>query len=374
MILVMAAILLTSPLATALETALLAASKVNPDRFMFELGAAFGPRSLQLAIVSPRRRCCWARPTPPSSAATTSSWPWCRLGFLPTGCRGAACASTRPHRAIVISVLAPGAGDRRLPGPDRRAGPYLLVRPLGAFTLTSLGLDKVKWQERARDAKFYFGTLITAAWWWAPGPSTWSTSGWPRCWAAPVTLVGCAFAFAIKRGKLIIGTRGFLSPEAAEHAGGKLGSAIEILTVEEAIDMREMYRSSTLVALRSPTRACSRRPPPRPRRRREGGLPDLRRRDPRAVLPAQHRPLARGARGAGAWRWSSSARRHGGHPHLAHGPRRRRLAGRRRPPPGGGDRLVGTSQRSAVWHLLRGNVLESLIRDLPRRAAIWICN
>ena len=33
----MAAILLTSPLATALETALLKASEVNPDRFMFEL-------------------------------------------------------------------------------------------------------------------------------------------------------------------------------------------------------------------------------------------------------------------------------------------------------------------------------------------------
>jgi amino acid transporter len=46
------AILLISPLATALETALLKASEVNPDRFMFELGAAFGPRSLQLAIVA----------------------------------------------------------------------------------------------------------------------------------------------------------------------------------------------------------------------------------------------------------------------------------------------------------------------------------
>ena len=51
---------------------------------------------------------------------------------------------------------------------------------------------------------------------------------------------------------MIVGRGGILSPEAAEHAGGKLGTAIEILTVEEAIDMREMYRSSTLVALRSP--------------------------------------------------------------------------------------------------------------------------
>ena len=27
--------------------------------------------------------------------------------------------------------------------------------------------------------------------------------------------------------------------------------------------------------------------------------------------------------------------------------------------------MVGTSQRNAVWHLLRGNVLKSLVKDLP---------
>ena len=34
---------------------------------------------------------------------------------------------------------------------------------------------------------------------------------------------------------------------------------------------------------------------------------------------------------------------------------------------GVGAVLVGTSQRSAVWHLLRGNVLKSLVRELPKR-------
>jgi K+-sensing histidine kinase KdpD len=36
--------------------------------------------------------------------------------------------------------------------------------------------------------------------------------------------------------------------------------------------------------------------------------------------------------------------------------------------------MVGTSQRSAVWHLLRGNVLESLVRELPEQTRVWICN
>ena len=36
--------------------------------------------------------------------------------------------------------------------------------------------------------------------------------------------------------------------------------------------------------------------------------------------------------------------------------------------------LVGTSQRSAVWHLLRGNVLKSLVAELPDDTRVWICN
>ncbi len=36
--------------------------------------------------------------------------------------------------------------------------------------------------------------------------------------------------------------------------------------------------------------------------------------------------------------------------------------------------LMGTSQRGAVWHLLRGNILRSLVRELPERTRVWICN
>jgi hypothetical protein len=36
--------------------------------------------------------------------------------------------------------------------------------------------------------------------------------------------------------------------------------------------------------------------------------------------------------------------------------------------------MVGTSQRNAVWHLLRGSVLKSLVKDLPLSTRVWICN
>jgi len=36
--------------------------------------------------------------------------------------------------------------------------------------------------------------------------------------------------------------------------------------------------------------------------------------------------------------------------------------------------MVGTSQRNAIWHLLRGNVLRSLVKELPADTRVWICN
>jgi amino acid transporter len=374
MILVMAAILLTSPLATALETALLRATEVNPDRFMFELGAAFGPRALQLAIVFSA--------TALLLGAANTSLIGCyhvflalvRLGFLPHWLSGRSLRFNTPHRAIAISVLAPVLVILASQAKTGVLGHIYSFGLLGAFTLTSLGLDKVKWQERARGLKFYFGLLISVL-----IVGAWAVNLVHQRLATvlggAITLVGCAFAFAIKRGKIVVGRGGYLSPEAAEHFGGKQSTAIEILTVEEAIDMREMYRSSTLVALRSPNARLFQEAAARTRGAGEKAvylifvdeIPGL-------FFPPNTGPsrearevLALGVeffRHAGLvaipiWRMA-----HDAGASLAGAARRLEAE----------TVLVGTSQRSAVWHLLRGNVLESLIRDLPPSSRIWICN
>ena len=107
MMLVMAAILLTSPLATALETALLRASEVNPDRFMFELGAAFGPRSLQLAIVATSAALLLGAANTALIGCYHVFLALVRLGYLPHWLSGRSRRFNTPHRAIVVSVLAP---------------------------------------------------------------------------------------------------------------------------------------------------------------------------------------------------------------------------------------------------------------------------
>ena len=67
-----------------------------------------------------------------------------------------------------------------------------------------------------------------------------------------MTLVGFALAYAVRKGWMGTPRSGFVSAEAAESAGGQLETAVDILTLAEAIDMRAMYASTTLVSMRAP--------------------------------------------------------------------------------------------------------------------------
>jgi nucleotide-binding universal stress UspA family protein len=374
MVLVMVAILLTSPLATALETALLKASEVNPERFMFELGAAFGPRSLQLAIVFTSAALLLGAANTALIGCYHVFLALVRLGYLPHWLSGRSQRFNTPHRAIVVAVLVPVSVIVASRAQLDLLGKVYTFGLLGAFTLTSVGLDKVRWQERARGLRFQFGVftsvLVVSA--WAINLVFQRTA---TLLGGAATVVGYGFAFAVRKGWLSLGRGGFVTAEAAEHAASTMGTAIEILTVEEAIDMRAMYRSSTLVALRAPNLRLFQEAAARARGSGDNAVylifvdeipglffppntgPSREAREVLAVAVEFFRhagmvaiPIWRMAHDAGA--------------SLAGAARRLEVDAV----------LVGTSQRSAVWHLLRGNVLESLMRDLPEKMRVWICN
>src|SRR3954447_24094762 len=374
MILVMAAILLTSPLATALETALLKASQVNPDRFMFELGAAFGPRSLQLAIVFTSAALLLGAANTALIGCYHVFLALVRLGYLPHWLSGRSLRFNTPHRAIVISVLAPVlvivASRARL----GILGEIYTFGLLGAFTLTSVGLDKVKWQERVRGLGVYFGFLTSLL-----VVSAWAINLIHRRFATllgtAATGLGVAYAIAVKKGWLGNARSGFVAAEDAEQSGAETGTAVEILTVAEAIQMRDMYRSSTLVALRSANLRVFQEALARIRGCGENAvylifvdeIPGLffppntgPSREAREVLAiAVEYFKEAGLVAVPIWRMA-----HDAGASLAGAARRLGVEAV----------LLGTSQRGAVWHLLRGNVLRSLVRELPEATRVWIVN
>jgi nucleotide-binding universal stress UspA family protein len=373
MLLVIAGILLTSPLITAFETALLDTTTVSHERFLLELGGQFGPAALKVAVVL-------TAVTLQMGAANTAIigcyhvfLALVRLGFLPPWLAERSRRFNTPHRAIAVSVIVPIAVVVASRGQTELLGHLYAFGLLGAFSLTSVGLDRIRWQERARSFGFYLGLitslLVVVSWIVNLIHKTSAT-----IFGGSITAVGFAVAYAVRRGW--IGRKsGLVSAEAAESAGGRLETAIEILTLDEAIDMRPMYAPTTLVSMRAPNLRLFQQAAARARGAGEPAVyllfvdevPGLfyppktgPSREAREVLASSADFFKRaGLVALPVWRMAHDAGSS--------------IAGAARKL-GVEAVLVGTSQRSAIWHLLRGNVLESLVRELPAETRVWICN
>jgi amino acid transporter/nucleotide-binding universal stress UspA family protein len=374
MLLVIAGILLTSPIITAFETALLDAATVKPERFLFELGGHFGPSALKIAIVLTAATLLMGAANTAIIGCYHVFLALVRLGFLPAWLAERSRRFSTPHRAIFISVAVPVAVIICSRGDMDLLGELYAFGLLGAFSLTSVGLDRIRWQERARTVGFYLGlftsSLILMSWGVNLVHKKLAT-----IFGGSVTLVGFALAYAVRRGWMGTPRSGFVSAEAAETAGGKLETAVDILTLAEAIDMRAMYASTTLVSMRAPNLRLFQEAAARARGKGEQAvyllfvdeIPGLffppktgPSREARDVLATSADFFRRaGLTAVPLWRMAHDAGAS--------------IAGAARKL-GVEVVMVGTSQRSAVWHLLRGNVLESLIRDLPAEMRVWICN
>jgi amino acid transporter/nucleotide-binding universal stress UspA family protein len=374
MLLVIAGILITSPLITAFETALLNTATANPERFLFDLGGKFGPGALKIAIVLTAATLLMGAANTAIIGCYHVFLALVRLGYMPHWLAERSRRFNTPHRAIAISVLVPVLVIIGSRGKTETLGELYAFGLLGAFTLTSVGLDRIRWQERARTVGFYLGlftsALILGSWGVNLVHKKLAT-----IFGGSVTLVGFGFAYAVRKGWMGSPKSGFVSAEAAETAGGQLESAVDILTLAEAIDMRAMYASTTLVSMRAPNLRLFQEAAARARGKGEQAVYLLFVDEvPGLFFPPKTGPsreagevLATSAdffRRAGltavpVWRMA-----HDAGASIASAARKL----------GVDVVMVGTSQRSAVWHLLRGNVLESLIRDLPAEMRVWICN
>jgi amino acid transporter/nucleotide-binding universal stress UspA family protein len=374
MLLVVAAILLTSPLMTAFETALLQAGQVKPERFLFELGSHFGSAPLQIAIVMTSSALLMGAANTAIIGCYHVFLALVRLGFMPAWLSERSRRFNTPHRAIAVSVAVPVAVILASRGQMALLGDMYAFGLLGAFSLTSVGLDRIRWQEHKRSIGFVLGVLtsvlIVGSWLINLVHKELATA-----FGGSVTAVGFVVALGVRRGWIGGAKTGYTTAEAAERAATQLPSAVEILTVEEALDMRAVYQSSTLVAMRSPNLRLYKEAVARVHGSDEGAVyllfvdevPGLffppktgPSREAREILAeAAEYFRAVGVVAIPVWRMA-----HDAGASIAGAARRLGVSAV----------LVGTSHRSAVWHLLRGNVLRSLVRDLPEQTRVWICN
>jgi len=374
MLFVVLAILGTSPILTAFATVVLKPAGVNPDAFQAELAFAFGGPALRaLVVLSAAALLLFASNT----AIVGAYHVFGALAdgeFLPRALLRRSQRFGTPHVAIVLSVVVPVAVLIATRGSIAELGDLYAFGLLGAFVLSSTALDRVRISEGSTGPLFAVG-IVTSVLVIVAFLTNLIEKPHATLFGGSLTLVMLAYGL-VHRGDLSLlrPTRGpAVTTEEAERIAAEKPAAAQILTLAEAVDLKPTYAPKTLVCLRGSNQRLLDETAARLKGLGENDVAVLFVEEvpglfvPRDVEPSHEarRVLdeavswlnGKGFTAVPIWRLAQDAGEA-----IAHVARALDCDAV----------LVGTSQRGALWRVLRGNVLARLIARAPRETRIVI--
>lgn len=251
MLLVVLAVLLTSPVLTAFSTALDRVDKRQADHFISELGGAYGAILLKFAVVMTGSVLLLFAANTAIIGGYHVFRALARNHFLPDVLNRLSPKFGTPHIAIGLAVLVPIAVIIAVNGDMTALGNMYAFGLLGAFTLSSAGLDIVRWRRGERGPRMWLGLLTTLT-----VISAWITNlvSKPAAtyFGGGITLVGMVVAVGVHRGwfRMISVPIPYISRRLAEQAAGDRPSAAKILTLDEAVELLPVYRPTTMLCIR----------------------------------------------------------------------------------------------------------------------------
>ena len=373
MYLVVASVLVTAPMLTLFSVALLpeALKAHETERFISELGHMWGGLGVKISVVMTASVLLLFAANTAIIGGYHVFLALARQDFFPAFITVRNRRFGTPHWAIAIATVVPilvvigTAGDLTILGEMYAFG------LLGAFVLSSLGLDVIRWRDGQRGAYFWVGVLTTAM-----VLVSWCvnlvTKQLATFFGGGLTAIGMMIAIGAQQKRFhdILYRLPFVrrrTDERISEAHVVTEEVAELISLADAEDLRRLYPSTTLVALRGPNALLVQEAIKRERGR--GGATVY-------ALYVEERPglfvgsaatqpdpegretllfAARVAQGEGmsllpVWTISYSA---------AEGIARaaREL--------GVDTVMMGVSRRGAIYHLLRGHVINGLIRQLP---------
>ncbi|MDZ4773686.1 MAG: APC family permease [Planctomycetota bacterium] len=255
---VIATMLLTSPFLTLLAVALLptAVKDANSEHFISELAGGFGSGALKLAVVISGSSLLLLA----SNTAIIGSYhvflSLTENGFMPSQLARRNSLFGTPQIAIMVATVIPilviwlSGGEMQI-----LAGMYAFGL-LGAFLLSSAGLDVLRWRDGRRGIVFWLGifTTILVAVAWAV---TIKVEGIATLFGSLIVLVGLVMALGTRRKWFAdwfyqIGFVRELMPKRISETEEQLEhqEKLEILSLAQAESIAQLYPSSTMIALR----------------------------------------------------------------------------------------------------------------------------
>ncbi|MGH7790656.1 MAG: APC family permease, partial [Candidatus Binatia bacterium] len=256
--LVIASIVITSPLLTLFSVALLpvAVKAHGTERFISELGGMWGGLPVQVAVV------CTASVLLLFAANTAIIGGYhvflalARQGFFPAFITARNRRFGTPHWAIAIATVVPVLVLVGTGGNLTILGEMYAFGLLGAFVLSSLGVDVIRWRLGNRGILFWIGVLTTAVVLLSWGVNL-VTKPLATLFGGGLTALGMTIAIAAQQKRFA--DFFYRLPMVRRRAHAHISRAAkvteevpELISLNEAEELRQLYPSSTLVALRGP--------------------------------------------------------------------------------------------------------------------------
>jgi nucleotide-binding universal stress UspA family protein len=156
-----------------------------------------------------------------------------------------------PHIAIGLAVFVPIVVIVITRGDMEILGNMYAFGLLGAFTLSSAGLDRVRLREGERGPRVWIGLLTTLM-----VVVAWCTNlifkPLATAFGGGLTAVGMTVAVGVRRGWFarVSVPIPFVSRRLAEQAASASPSAAKILTIDEAVELMPVYHPRTMLCIR----------------------------------------------------------------------------------------------------------------------------
>jgi len=385
--LAMAAVIITmvvtSPILTALSIGLLPEhiKATESERFISELGLIAGGFGVKLAVVFTASSLLLFA----SNTAIIGSYhvflALARQGFLPKIMELRNRAFNTPHIAILIATGVPVLLILLTQGQMAILGDMYAFGLLGAFVFSSLSLDTIRWRLGRRDAGFWIGALTTGmvlvAW-----AVNLKEKQLATYFGSTVTLIGMITAVGVRRAWFVdllaqIPFVQRLQASAYRASENLVEDELKgLVTLAEAVEVKPLYSSSTLLALRDDSPRLIQEGITRAKGKGESALyciyveewPGLFAGDTPHVPNEQGIATLKAALQAVRENnieiipiWTVS---HNAADAIAHAAKELEVD----------TVLIGASRRSAFYHVLRGHVLKGLTKKLPHDCHLMICN
>jgi amino acid transporter/nucleotide-binding universal stress UspA family protein len=254
---VIVTMVVTSPILTALSIGLLPEHvKANESqRFISELGLVAGGIGVKLAVVLSASSLLLFAANTAIIGCYHVFLALVKGEFLPKILAVRSPTFNTPHIAIGIATSVPGLVILMSGGEMAMLGDMYAFGLLGAFVFSSLSLDVIRWRLGRRDLGFWVGVLTTAMVTLAWGVNL-VEKQLATYFGGTVTAVGMLTAVGVRRAWFIdllvhipfvqrLQARAYRASE--ELVEDELKG---LITLAEAVEVKPLYSSSTLIALR----------------------------------------------------------------------------------------------------------------------------